>query len=242
MTDISTVQALTFDLFGTILDLGGSLTRPLRPFLQGKNATISAEQFWEQWRVRQRLEQYQDSLMMLGHSGYLETVRRAFVYVLRQNRIDTPPDEVATFMQNWQQLSPFDDVLPALERLRSRFKLVVLSNGEPDFLQHLATNRVRWTFDDIYSVNQAGAFKPHPAVYRGAAQALALPVEQCLMVSSNSFDAVGARACGYRAIYVNRYDLPVEEHFYQPDATVQDFAALADLLLTQTPERMLYAI
>ncbi len=231
MTDFSTVQALTFDLFGTILDLGGSLTPPLLPFLQGKNATISAAQFWEQWRVRQRLEQYQDTLMMLGHSGYLETVRRAFVYVLRQNRIDTTPDEVANFMQNWQQLSPFDDVVPALARLRNRFKLVVLSNGEPDFLHHLATNRVRWPFDDSYSVNQAGAFKPHPAVYRGAAQSLGLEVGECLMVSSNSFDAVGARACGYRAVYVNRYDLSVEDHHYQPDATVQNFTALADLLL-----------
>lgn len=231
MSDVSTVQALTFDLFGTILDLGGSLTPPLRPFLQGKKATISAEQFWEQWRVRQRLEQYQDTLMMLGHSGYLETVRRAFVYVLRQNRIDATADEVATFMQNWQQLSPFDDVLPALERLRTRFKLVVLSNGEPDFLHHLATNCVRWPFDDIYSVNQAGAFKPHPAVYRGAAQYLGLELRECLMVSSNSFDAVGARACGYQAIYVNRYDLPVEDHHYQPNATVQNFTELADLLL-----------
>lgn len=231
MTDFSNVKALTFDLFGTILDLGGSLTPPLRPFLQGKNGTIRATQFWEQWRVRQRLEQYQDTLMMLGHSGYLETVRRAFVYVLRHNRIDTTPDEVATFMQNWQQLAPFDDVLPALKRLRDRFKLVVLSNGEPDFLQHLATNRVRWPFDDIYSVNQAGAFKPHPAVYRGAAQYLGLEVGECLMVSSNSFDAVGARACGYQAVYVNRYDLPVEDHHYQPNATVQNFAELADLLL-----------
>jgi 2-haloacid dehalogenase len=231
MTDFSTVQALTFDLFGTILDLGGSLIPPLRPFLQGKNATVSAAQFWEQWRVRQRLEQYQDTLMMLGHSGYLETVRRAFVYVLRQNRIDAAPDEVATFMQNWQLLSPFADVLPALERLRTRFRLVVLSNGEPDFLHHLATNRVRWPFDDSYSVNQAGAFKPHPAVYRGAAQYLGLEVAECLMVSSNSFDAVGARACGYRAVYVNRYDLPIEDHHYQPDATVQNFTKLADLLL-----------
>ena len=84
-------------------------------------------------------------------------------------------------MQNWQNLSPFADVLPALERLCTRFKLVILSNGEPDFLQHLATNRVRWDFDDIYSVNRAGAFKPHPAVYRGAAQYLGLEVGECLM-------------------------------------------------------------
>lgn len=230
MTEFSTVQALTFDLFGTILDLGGSLIPPLRPFLREKQADIPAEQFWAQWRTRQRLEQYQDTIMMLGHSGYLEVARRAFVYVLRRNRVAAMPDEVAAFMQNWQQLSPFEDVLPALERLQKRFRLVVLSNGEPAFLQHLVSNRVRWNFDDIYSVNKAGAFKPHPAVYRGAAQQLGLEVGECLMVSANSFDAVGARACGFRAIYVNRERLPLEDHPYQPDQTVADFTELADVL------------
>ena len=231
MPNYATVQALTFDLFGTILDLGGSLTPPLIPFLQAKGATITADGFWAQWRDRQRIEQYQDTLMMLGHSGYLETARRAFVYTLRRNRLDATADEVAAFMLNWQQLSPFADVVPALERLKERYKLVALSNGEPDFLQHLADNRIHWTFDAIFSVNQVGAFKPHPAVYRGAALHLGLEVNQCLMVSSNAFDAVGARACGYRAIYVNRYDLPVEDHPYQPDQIVTDFADLADMLL-----------
>ena len=235
MPNFSTVQALTFDLFGTILDLGGSLTPPLLPFLQAKGATITADAFWAQWRDRQRIEQYQDTLMMLGHSGYLETARRAFVYTLRRNNIDATAAEVTAFMQHWQQLSPFPDVVPALERLQQRYRLVVLSNGEPDFLQHLATNRVNWPFDDIFSVNRVGAFKPHPAVYRGAALQLGLPVEQCLMVSSNAFDAVGARACGYRAIYVNRYQLPVEDHPYQPDLIVKDFAELADVLLSAAP-------
>jgi 2-haloacid dehalogenase len=231
MPTYATVQALTFDLFGTILDLGGSLTPPLIPFLQAKTAPITAEDFWAQWRDRQRIEQYQDTLLMLGHSGYLETARRAFVYTLRRNNIEATADEVAMFMLNWQQLSPFSDVIPALERLRGRYQLVALSNGEPDFLQHLAENRVRWPFDAIYSVNRVGVFKPHPAVYRGAALHLGLEVDQCLMVSSNAFDAVGARACGYRAIYVNRYGLPVEDHPCQPDQIVADFAELADMLL-----------
>jgi 2-haloacid dehalogenase len=231
MSNYATVQALTFDLFGTILDLGGSLTPPLVPFLQAKGATITADGFWAQWRDRQRIEQYQDTLMMLGHSGYLETARRAFVYTLRRNQINATADEVAMFMLNWQQLSPFPDVVPALERLKDRYKLVALSNGEPDFLQHLADNRIRWRFDAIFSVNQVGAFKPHPAVYRGAALHLGLEVNQCLMVSSNAFDAVGARACGYRSIYVNRYGLPVEDHPYQPDQIVADFAELANVLL-----------
>jgi 2-haloacid dehalogenase len=230
MAGLAQVRALTFDLFGTILDLGGSLTPPLRGFLAGKGAAVSAEQLWEQWRSRQRLEQFQDSLMMLGHSGYLETARRAFVYVLRLNRIEAGPAEVAEFMKAWRDLSPFADVTPALTRLKPRYQLVVLSNGEPDFLDHLVKQRVRWEFDTVISVSPIGAFKPHPAVYRRGAAVLGLEVGECLMVSSNSFDVVGARACGMRGAYVNRYRLPYEDTSYQPDVTVNNFSELADAL------------
>lgn len=231
MARIPHVQALTFDLFGTILDLGVSLTAPLRRFLAEKGADVSAERFWEQWRARQRLEQFQDTLLMVGHSGYLETARRAFVYTLRLNNLQASPEEVATFMRVWRELSPFPDVIPALERLKSRYRLVVLSNGEPEFLDYLVRHRVRWEFDTVISVSPIGAFKPHPAVYRRAAGILGLEVGECLMVSSNSFDVVGARSCGMRGAYVNRYRLPYEETSYQPDVTVSDFAALAEALV-----------
>jgi 2-haloacid dehalogenase len=223
-------QALMFDLFGTILDLDGGLTPPVRRFLEGKAPAVPAERFWEQWRARQRLEQFQDTLMMLGHSGYLETARRALVYTLRLHRIEASPNEVAALMESWRELSPFPDVIPALDRLKTRCRLVVLSNGDPAFLDHLVRNRLRWTFDAVISVSAIGAFKPHPAVYRRAAGLVGLEPGECLMVSSNSFDVVGARSCGLRGAYVNRYRLPYEDTPYQPDVTVDDFAALADAL------------
>ncbi|SVE50819.1 uncharacterized protein METZ01_LOCUS503673, partial [marine metagenome] len=77
------VKALTFDLFGTVLDLGGSLTPYIAKLLSEKFCETPADEFWQQWRYRQRLEQFQDTIMALGHGGYLETVRRAFVYVLK---------------------------------------------------------------------------------------------------------------------------------------------------------------
>lgn len=230
MARIPQVQALTFDVFGTILDLDGSLTPPLRRFLAGKGANVPAERFWEQWRARQRLEQFQDTLLMLGHSGYMEVARRALMYTLRLNGVEASPEEVAAFMEVWRELSPFPDVIPALERLKSHYRLVVLSNGEPEFLDHLVRHRVRWEFDAVISVSPIGAFKPHPAVYRRAAGILGLEVGECLMVSSNSFDVVGARSCGMRGAYVNRYRLPYEETPYQPDVTVADFVALAEAL------------
>jgi 2-haloacid dehalogenase len=225
------VKALTFDLFGTVLDLGGSLTPHIAELLRAKGKDVDAGHFWDRWRYRQRIEQYQDTLMMLGHSGYLETARRAFVWTLRFFGVDASDAEVKAFMANWQNLSPFPDVSTGLERLKTRYQLVALSNGEPHFLDHLVKNRIRWDFDDVFSVEAVGAFKPHPGVYRGAAFRLGLEVGECMMVSANSFDVMGARACGFRGAFIDRYGLPYEDTSLQPDVTVKSFIELADAIL-----------
>ncbi|MEE3258458.1 MAG: haloacid dehalogenase type II [Candidatus Latescibacterota bacterium] len=229
--DKENIKALTFDLFGTVLDLGGSLVPFIGPFLKEKGSEVEAEGLWAQWRLRQRVEQYQDNIMALGHSGYREVARRARVYVLELNGVEASADEVRGFMCCWQELKPFPEVRGALERLKARYKLVALSNGEPEFLAHLAHNQIQWDFDAIISVMEVGAFKPHPGVYRHAAHRLGLEVGECLMVSANAFDVVGGRACGMRGIYVDRYKLPYDDRPFPPDAVVVDFDGLADELL-----------
>lgn len=224
------IQALTFDLFGTVLDLAGSLTPHIDCFLKDHASPVAADVFWNDWRRRQRLEQYQDNIVQMGHSGYLTVARRACVYTLRLHAVEASNERIDTLMDAWWQLAPFADVLPALQRLQERFRLVALSNGEQPFLKHLSSDRIGWDFDHIFSVQEVGAFKPHPGVYRRAAQVLDLDLNQCLMVSSNSFDVMGARMCGYRGIYVDRYGLPFEDTPFVPDAQVDDFCQLADLL------------
>ncbi len=224
------VTTLAFDIFGTTLDLTNSLVPPLSAFLASKRVPMSGADFWSQWRARQRVEQYQDTLLMLGHSGYLETCRRAFIYTLRANSIEFTYGEVDKFMRVWQDLTPYEDSLPGLEKLGESYKLVALSNGERWYLKHLVENRIKRPFDAVISVDEAGAFKPHPAVYRTAARILGLEPQQMMMVASHSFDILGARACGYRGAYVNRYGLPYEESPYQPDIVVNDFLELAAAL------------
>ena len=231
MSELKDVRALTFDLFGTVLDLGGSLMPPLGEFLRQKGAQAAVDKVWQDWRYRQRIEQHQDTIMMLGHSGYLETARRACVYTLKLNHIEATAAEVAVLMEAWQDLSPFPEVKAALERLKGRYQLVALSNGEPWFLEHLAKDRIGFDFTRIISVEIVGRFKPHPSVYRRAALELGLEVGQCLMVSSNSFDVVGARACGFQAAYVNRQGLPYDDSTFKPQLEVKDFTGLADALL-----------
>ena len=230
MDKIKDVKALTFDLFGTVLDLGGSLTPYIADYLKSKGSTTSPDRFWEQWRGRQRIEQYQDTIMMIGHSGYLETSRRGLVWVLKLNNISYNDEEVEGLMGAWQNLSPFPEVIDSLHRLHQQFKLIALSNGEPHFLTHLVNNQIQYDFDKIISVEVIGSFKPHPGIYRRAARELELEVGECMMVSSNSFDAVGARSCGFRAAFVDRYGYPYEDTPYTPDVTVKDFTELADAL------------
>ena len=225
------VKALTFDVFGTVLDLGSSLVPPISVFLKTVESHVPPEDFFRQWRARQRIEQFQDTIVMLGHSGYFAAVRRALAYTLGLNNIHASTDTIEELMQAWQGLSPFSEVRAALERLQTRYRLVVLSNGDPDFLDHLVRNRIHWNFDAVISSAAAGFFKPHPAVYRRAAGMLQIEVGQCLMVSANSFDVMGARASGFRAAFVNRYGLPYEDSAYRPDVIVRDFAELADALL-----------
>jgi len=231
MDDFSSIKVLTFDLFGTVLDLTGSLVPPISRFLEAKGVDVPASEFWQQWRYRQRIEQHQDTIMMLGHSGYLETVRRAFVYTLALFDIPATDEEVHHFLRVWQDLVPFPEVRPALSRLSERFQLIALSNGDQVFLDHLAANRIQFDFDEVMSVAAFGSFKPHPSVYRGAAGRLGLDVNECMMISANSFDVVGARACGFRAGYVDRNSLPYDDSPYRPDVTVSDFTGLADALL-----------
>ena len=82
----------------------------------------------------------------------------------------------------------------------------------------------------MISVEVVGAFKPHPGVYRRAAAMNGLEVGECMMVSANSFDVVGARACGMRGAWVDRYGLPYEDTPYAADVTVADFTELADAI------------
>ncbi len=226
------VTTLAFDIFGTVLDLTGSLEEPTDRFLKQLGSDLSGAEFYPQWRARQRIEQFQDTLVMLGHSGYLETCRRALAYTLRANGIEFEQRQVEEFMAVWQDLSPYPDSVEGLGRLAQKYRLVALSNGEPDYLSHLARNRIGFKFVKIISVEEAGAFKPHPAVYRAAARLLNAEPGEIMMVAAHSFDIMGARACGFRGAFVNRYKLPYEEtDQYTPDVVVDDFNDLADVLL-----------
>ena len=229
---IEQVTTLTFDIFGTVLDLSGSLIPPLEDLLRKCKATseLTGEEVWSQWRYRQRIEQYQDNLLLLGHNGYLSVKKRSLIYTLRTLKVEFTLNLIDDFMDSYQFLSPFEEAVPSLTRLATKYKLVMLSNGEQKFLEYLADERIKFKFDSILSAETVGQFKPHPSVYRFAAQALTLEPNQIMMVAAHSFDILGARHSGYRGAYVNRYDLPYDETIYRPDLITSNFIELCELL------------
>ena len=230
-TPFARVKYLAFDIFGTVMDLKGSFAGPAGDFLAAHGSDMPGEAFYAEWRERQRIEQYQDNLLMLGHSGYLETCRRAFVYCLRKHGVEHTDEAVREFMQTYKNLQPFGDAVQGLRELEGRYRLVALSNGEQWYLEELLRNNVPVGFDAIISVDQVGAFKPSPGIYRKAVQRLGCEPPEIMMVAAHSFDILGAQACGFKAAYVNRYGLPTEESDYQPDIVVRDFVGLASNLL-----------
>ena len=231
---LARVSYLTFDIFGTVMDLGGSLARPAGEFLAAHGSEMTGQAFYADWRERQRIEQYQDNLLMLGHSGYLETCRRAFVYCLKKHNVSYTIGAVQEFMKVYKGLQPYGDAIEGLRTLAGHYKLVALSNGEQWYLEELLGNNVPVRFDAIISVDQVGAFKPSPGIYRKAIQRLGCEPGEVMMVAAHAFDILGAQACGFKAAYVNRYKLPTEDSAYQPDIIVDDFVELAARLLSQT--------
>ena len=228
---LAEVRTLTFDMFGTVLDLSGSIVPALREFFDNSGSDADPDRFWAEWRARQRLEQHQDTILMLGHRGYLDSVGRALRHTLRRQGLPTEGTAVLELLRTFEQLRAFDDAQEGLVRLARKFRLVALSNGDTGLVQHLVATSVDARFDRCISVDRVGRFKPHPSVYRMAAAELGCEPGEILMVAAHAFDILGARACGYRGAYVNRYGLPYEESHLLPDLEVRDFGELADCLM-----------
>jgi 2-haloacid dehalogenase len=106
----------------------------------------------------------------------------------------------------------------------------VLSNGDPDMLE-AAKPHHGIDFDALISVAAAGAFKPHVATYRKAAEILQVRMDEVLFVANHAFDCVGAKSAGMRAAFIDRRRRPFGATAHQPDIVVPDMKSLADLLV-----------
>jgi 2-haloacid dehalogenase len=224
------IKVCMFDQYGTVVDMQKGLTEVVTPYLKGKGWTGRPDAFVTWWRRTHFENSMIDALLHTTHTSYREIGQRAVDYTLERAGIAHTQAEVEALVEAIVRLQPFPDVPQALARLRSRYKLVVLSNGDPDMLEAAkAWHKV--PFDEVISVAAAQSFKPHVATYTKAAEMLGVRMDQVLFVANHAFDCIGAKAAGMRTAFIDRRSRPFGATPHQPDIRVPDMASLADLLV-----------
>jgi 2-haloacid dehalogenase len=155
---------------------------------------------------------------------------QALDYALDALGIALAPAARAQLCGAYLALSPFPDVPAALAALAPRSRWI-LSNGTLAMLEPLVRHcRLEAHIDGVLSVDAADVYKPSPRVYRLAADRLRLPVERIGFVSSNGWDAIGAKAFGFTSFWINRAGAPVDRHGPGPDRIISTLADLPPLL------------
>jgi 2-haloacid dehalogenase len=220
------VKVVMFDQYGTVVDMQKGLTEFAAPFLKRKGWAGNPGSFVTWWRRTHFENSMIDALLHQEHTPYREIGFRAVCYTLDRAGLAYTDDEARELVSCIERLRPFPDVPAALARLRAKYKLAVLSNGDPDMLE-TAKQYHGIAFDEVISVAQANAFKPHVATYTKAAQIMGVRMDEVLFVANHAFDCVGAKAAGMHTAFVDRRKRPFGNEYYPPTLVVDDFAHLA---------------
>ncbi len=223
------IATLVFDLYGTVVDMQSGLTEIARPFLQEKNWDGDAHRFVTWWRRTHFENSMIDALCDRGHTPYREIGQRAVAFVMDRAGIAYTGDEVRWLVSQIERLEPFPDVIEALDRLKARYRLAILSNGDRDMLE-AARPCIGFEFDAMISVEEAGYFKPHFSTYVKACEILGEKPSAILFVANHAFDCIGAKAQGMHTAFIDRRRRPFGETPHGPDLIVEDFAALAKIM------------
>jgi 2-haloacid dehalogenase len=233
MTAIETirhdVRICMFDLYGTVVDMQGGLTRAAAPYLKAKGWAGDPSRLVTWWRRAHFENSMIDALLGRTHISYREIGRISLAYTLERAGVPHTQGEVKNLVAEIERLQPFPDAVAALTRLKKRYRLAILSNGDPDMLEAIKPH-LGIAFDRIISVAEAGCFKPHATAYHKAAEIMNARPEEILFVANHAFDCVGAKASGMRAAFIDRRKRPFGDWPYQPDLIVDDLRGLADLL------------
>jgi 2-haloacid dehalogenase len=231
-TPASGREALVFDLYGTLVD-----PLAIAEELESAMSRADAQRVARTWR-RTQLE-YTFRLTAMGrYEDFAWVTERSLEYALRECDCDLGPRDRATVLGRYDGLEPFPDVVPALEALAGRgHQMAVLSNGSRSMLRDcLMASGLQQHLPVVISVDAVRAYKPHPAVYRLAAETLRRPIDRIRLVSSNPFDIVGASAANMRTAWANRRAHPFDTLGTEPDITVTSLAELPALLDEPAPE------
>lgn len=226
-TDPIALDALVFDAYGTLFDVQSvyALAESLAP---GRGNAIA-----QLWRTKQLEYSWWSSLMAserYRREDFAEITARALDYTLQALAIEMPERQRLLLANAYLALAPFPDVPAALADLAPRPRWI-LSNGTRAMLDPLVrASGLAAHLDGVMSVDEVDVYKPDPRVYQLAVDRLKLAAPRIGFVSSNAWDAAGAKACGFIVFWINRAGAPVERHAPAPDRVIASLGDLPALL------------
>ena len=207
------LQALVFDAYGTLFDVHSVQDR-CEAFWPGKGAQLS-----QLWRAKQLEYTWQRSLME-RYAPFSVVTTEALEYACASLGLVAGQKEKDALMDEYLNLAPYPEVSAALRKLKDR-RLAILTNGSPDMIGPLVKNNgLEKTFDAVLSVDELKRYTPAPEVYELAVKKLRIAKEAIGFVSSNCWDALGAKSFGFRVFWINRAKAPVDRLGFQPDQIV----------------------
>ena len=212
-------EALVFDAYGTLFDVHSVLQR-CESCWPGKGAAVS-----QAWRAKQLEYTWQRSLMQ-RYVPFSTVTRDALAYACEALGLDLTAAQLEGLMGEYLMLAAYPDVPGALQKLKGR-KLAILSNGSPDMLLPLVKNS-GLEFDAVISVDALKIFKPAPQVYEIATRQLG--TRNIGFVSSNCWDAMGAKSFGFTVYWINRAGAPVDRLGFAPDGVLKSLGDLPEVL------------
>jgi 2-haloacid dehalogenase len=205
-TQLDSVRAVTFDMYGTLLDLEATFAPCFRDFLVAKGYSGDAAGVVEAWERDYLHESMVDTLVGGGRTPFERVRRVTLSQRFSKLKIEHTQDEIEAVLG---RATPtlFPDVLEGLGRLREKYTLAVLSNGDLASLER-AVEGLAIPVERTISAEQAGYYKPHSEVYRHGVRQLGLENNQILHVAAHGWDIRGAKATGMLGAYINRYGVP----------------------------------
>lgn len=198
------VSALVFDTFGSLVDWRGSLIEELSQFGAARGLKVDWAAFTDAWRAG-----YQPAMEPIrkGERGFtrLDVLHREILdrLVREYNITGLSEADLDHLNRGWHRLKPWPDVLPGMRRLKTKFIIGPLSNGNTSLLLNMAKNAgIPW--DTVLGSDALRAYKPMPEAYLGMAAFLDLPPDRVMLVAAHNGDLAAARKSGLRTGFMPR--------------------------------------
>jgi 2-haloacid dehalogenase len=200
---LGAVRALTFDIFGTVVDWRTSIIREGQLLAQRLQLDVDWPAFADDWRAGYQPAMHEVRTGALPWTNIDGLHRRILDRLLAARGITLAETDAADFNRVWHRLVPWPDSVAGLYRLKQRYTITSLSNGNLALLVNMAKHAgLPW--DAVLSAELFNHYKPDPEVYLGAARLLGLQPGQVMMVAAHPNDLRAAAACGLRTAYVPR--------------------------------------